>query len=413
METIYIVGIGMTKFGRHLNRSVKNMTAEAVSAALADAGIDRQRIGAAFFGNTSQGALEGQEMVRGQVALAPLGFQGIPVMNVENACATASTAFHMAVNYLRAGAADVALAVGAEKMVVSDKDRMFAIFEKAWDVETPDANRARLVEMGHGIDPPSGTMSNRPYSRMMDVYAAFARQHMRRHGMSQADLAAIAAKNHRHAEHNERAQYREPMTDEEVLAGAPITYPLTLPMCAPISDGAAAAVVCTESALARYGLDRSRAVRVLASVIRSAQERAPEDLANHVSRLAARSAYEDAGVGPDDVDLAEVHDATAMGELMQSEALGFCLPGEGGAFARSGASSIGGRLPINPSGGLESKGHPIGATGLGQIFELVTQLRGEAGPRQVEGARTALQENGGGIWGVEEAVAHIGIYGRA
>lgn len=163
--------------------------------------------------------------------------------------------------------------------------------------------------------------------------------------MTPDDLAVVAAKNHTHAEHNERAQYRQPMSPAEVLRAAPITYPLTLPMCAPISDGAAAAVVCTDAAFARYGLDRTRAVRVLATVMRTASERAPEDLANHVSGLAARTAYELAGLGPADIDVAEVHDATAMGELVQSEVLGFCGPGEGGALARSGATTLGGRIP--------------------------------------------------------------------
>lgn len=179
MDAVYIAGVGMTRFGRHSGRRVKDLTAEAVRAALTDAGLDVPAIEAAFFGNTSQGNLEGQEMVRGQVSLAPLGLRGIPVMNVENACATASTAFHLAIGYLRAGMSDVALAVGAEKMVVPDREKMFGIFEKAWDVETAEANLAIVHEMGRGLEVPPGSMSNRPYSRPMDFYAGFARQHMR------------------------------------------------------------------------------------------------------------------------------------------------------------------------------------------------------------------------------------------
>lgn len=413
MENVYIVGVGMTPFGRHMDKSDKQLTAIAVRDALADAGVDGNEIEAAFYGNCGQGYMQGQHMTRGQVALLPVGLQGIPIVNVENACATASTAFHMAVSYLRSGMAEVAIAVGTEKMYNTDKAKMFGVFDSAVDVERTDEILGRFKAMGASVERPAGSESPRPYSPFMGVYAGFGRMFIERYGITQRDLAVIAAKNHTHAKHNERAQYRDPMTPEEVLAAPPITFPLTLPMCSPISDGSAAAIVCTESALAKHGFDRRRAVKVLASVMRSASARAAEDLDHHVAKLAAKRAYEVAGVGPQDVNVAEVHDATAMGELMQTEMLGLCGPGEGGAFARAGETSLGGRVPVNPSGGLESKGHPIGATGLGQIYELVSQLRGECGPRQVEGARIALQENGGGIWGIEEAAAHIGIYGRA
>ena len=413
METVYIVGVGMTPFGRHMDKSDKQLTAWAVQEALADAGLDAPAVQAAFFGNCGQGYMQGQHMTRGQVALLPLGLQGIPIVNVENACATASTAFHMALGYLRGGMADVALAVGTEKMYSTDKVKMFGVFDSAVDVEMADEILGRFTQLGAKVERPPGSESARPYSPFMGVYAGFGRQFIERYGITQRDLAVIAAKNHTHAQHNERAQYRNPMTADEVLAAPPITFPLTLPMCSPISDGSAAAIVCTESAMKRLGLDRARAVKVLASVMRSASARSAEDLDHHVTRLASRQAYEQAGIGPQDVDVVEVHDATAMGELMQTEMLGLCGAGEGGAFARSGASTLGGRVPVNPSGGLESKGHPIGATGLGQIFELVSQLRGECGARQVPGARVALHENGGGIWGIEEAAAHVGIYGRA
>jgi acetyl-CoA acetyltransferase len=410
MQDVYIVGVGMTPFGRHLDRSDKQLTAQAVEEALADAACERGHIGAAFFGNCGQGYMQGQHMVRGQVALLPLGLQGIPVMNVENACATASTAFHMALTYVRAGSADVALAVGTEKMYSTDRAKMFGVFDSAWDVELVEQTRRGFAAMSDGIEPPEGSMSAKPYSPFMDVYAGFARRHMKRFGITQRQLAIIAAKNHAHSVHNPRAQFRTAMSADEVLAAPPITYPLTLPMCSPISDGSAAAIVCSEAALARHGFDRRRAVRVLASVMRSASARAADDLEHHLARLAAKDAYEQAGLGPQDIHVAEVHDATAMGELMQTEMLGLCAIGEGGEFAASGATRLGGRIPVNPSGGLESKGHPIGATGLGQIFELVSQLRGECGARQVTGARIALQENGGGIWGIEESAAHIGIY---
>lgn len=412
MKDIYVIGVGMTHFGRHLDKSVKQLASWAVEDALHDSRCKREHIQAAFFGNAAQGYMDGQLFIRGQIALLPQGFSGIPIINVENACATASTAFHLAMNQLRAGASDVALAVGVEKMYSTDKAKMFALFDSGWDLETVESNAAQLKALGKGTDVPPGTTSDKPYSVFMDVYAAFARQLMRRYGITQRQIAAVSAKNHTHAVHNERAQYRKAMTIEDVLGGQPITFPITLPMCAPISDGAAAAILCTGEAITRYGFDRSRAIRVRASVMRSATHRDGEDLVNHVTRLTANAAYEQAGIGPKEIHVGEVHDATAVGELIHAENLGFCEVGESGALAESGATTLGGRIPINPSGGLESKGHPIGATGLGQIFELVAQLRGECGRRQVEGARLAIQENGGGLWGVEEAAAHVSIFER-
>jgi acetyl-CoA acetyltransferase len=408
---IYVLGIGMTAFGRLQGESIKSMSQQAISAALADAGLDSRRLDAAFVGNVTQGHMQGQHMIRGQIALRAMGIGGIPVINVENACATGSSAFHLAVNYLKAEG-EVALALGVEKMVSPDKSLMFSAFDSAWDIETVDANYARLRMLGEGIEPPAGSTSTRPYSMFMDVYAALARQHMKRFGTTQRQLAAVAAKNHRHSVHNPLSQFRRTLTVEEVLAAPPITYPLTLPMCAPISDGAAAAVLATGGALKRFALDRSRAVRVLASIVQTGSDRSADEVQRHCTVLAARRAYEKAGVGPSDVSVAEVHDATAMGEIIQVENLGFCAFGEGGPMAERGETSLGGRLPVNPSGGLESKGHPIGATGIGQLHELVTQLRGEAGPRQVQGARIAVAENGGGLWGIEEAVAAVTVLGK-
>lgn len=410
MEDIFIVGVGMTPFGRHMDKSVKQLTAWAVGDALADCGAKAEQMDVAFFGNTVQGYMQGQLYIPGQIALVPLGLGGVPIHNVENACATASTAFHLAVAQLRAGMADVALAVGVEKMYSADKAKMFSIFDSGWDLETVETNAEKMIRLGDGVPVPEGTTSDKPYSLFMDVYAGLGRQLMRVHGVTQRQIAHASAKNHTHSVHNERAQYRVPMTTDEVLAAPPITYPFTLPMCAPISDGAAAAVICNRAGLDRLGIGTERAVRVRASVMRSATPRSGEALDQHITRLASLTAYEQAGVGPQDVDVAEVHDASAVGELIQMENLGLCQPGESGVATERGDTTIGGRIPINPSGGLESKGHPIGATGLGQIFELVAQLRGECGPRQVEGARIALHENGGGLWGVEEATAHIGIY---
>jgi acetyl-CoA acyltransferase len=351
-------------------------------------------------------------MIRGEVALRSLGIEGIPIVNVENACATASTAFHLAVNYVKAGAADVALAIGVEKMYSEDKAKMFSAFDGAWDVHDVDNIVEQWNNMGDGVEVPEGTTSPRPYSVFMDVYAGLSRMHMREFGTTQRQLAAIASKNHGHSTMNPLSQYTKDFTIDEVLSAAPVTFPLTIPMCSPISDGAAAAIVCNAAGMKKLKDANARAMRVLATVIRTGSNRPATDLEHHCSRIGSQQAYEQAGIGPDDIDVAEVHDASASGEVIETEALGFCAIGDGGVIAERGETTLGGRIPVNVSGGLESKGHPIGATGLGQIYELVTQLRNEAGARQVEGARHAMAQNGGGISGVEEAVVCLTIIGK-
>lgn len=402
----------MTHFGRHLDTDIKTLTRQAVTAALADAGADKKQLQAAMFSNATQGHMEGQDMVRGQIALRDMGVGGIPVFNVENACASATSAFVLACNWLLSGAADVVLAVGAEKMYSQDRARMFSAFDGAWDVHCVEENTKRLLQRGEGLQIPPGTTSEALYSIFMDVYAGMARAHMKRFGTTQEQIASVAAKNHGHSVHNELSQYRKAYSVDEILAARPITYPLTLPMCSPISDGAAAAVLCTEAGLKRLGGSPSRAIRVLAAVMHSGADRTEDEFQRSCTVLAATEAYERAGVGPGDVSVAEVHDATAMGEIIQIENLGFVEFGEGGPASARGETTVGGRIPVNPSGGLESKGHPIGATGLGQVHELALQLRGEAGARQVSGARIALAENGGGLIGLDEAAAGIIILGQ-
>jgi acetyl-CoA acetyltransferase len=412
MSTLYIAGIAMTVFGRHLERSLHDLAGEALQGAIKDAGCQISDIGAAYYGSMTNGALQGQLGIPGQVVFSKIGIEGIPVFNVENACASGSSAFHLALQSLKAGATDVALAIGAEKMNIPDKAKAFAVFDAGWDVSRADENYEVLIRMGDGVVPPPGSESSRPYSKFMSIYAAMCRYHMKTYGTTQRQIAAVCAKNHTHSVHNPYSQFRQPFTIEEVLAAPPITYPLTLPMCAPLSDGAAAAIVCTEAGLKRIGADKKRCIKVAASVVRSFTTRPLERPELHIGHLAAKQAYEIAGVGPEDMHVAEVHDASAMGEIIQAENLGFVKFGEGGPAAERGEFTIGGRLPINPSGGLESKGHPLGATGIGQLYELVTQLRGEAGSRQVEGARHAIQENGGGMQGVEEAALAIHILSK-
>ena len=412
MEQLYIAGIAMTVFGRHVARSLDDLAREALEGALKDAGCERADIGAAYYAGMTNGPLQGQISIPGQVVFAKIGLQGIPMFNVENACASGSTAMHLALQSLRAGACDVALALGAEKMNIPEKARAFALFEAGWDVSRAEENYQTLLTMGEGVTPPPGSESDRPYSRFMSIYAALCRYHMHTYGTTQRQIAAVSAKNHTHSVHNEFSQFRQPFTIDEILAAPPITYPITLPMCAPLSDGAAAAIVCTEAGLKRIGADRRRCIRVAASVIRSFTSRPLDRPDLNIGRLAASQAYEIAGLGPEDMDVAEVHDASAMGEIIQAENLGLAGLGEGGPCAERGDFTIGGRIPVNTSGGLESKGHPLGATGIGQLYELVTQLRGEAGARQVEGAHHAIQENGGGLQGVEEAALAIHILSK-
>jgi acetyl-CoA acetyltransferase len=396
----------MTPFGVHAEATVKGLTAAAVSEALSDSGAATGDVEAVFFGNASQGHLEGQNAIRGQVALRPAGFVGVPITNVENACATGSTALHLAVNQIRGGLADIALAVGVEKMTGADPIKALTMFTGGYDISDPDALERTLAEIGG----PDATDGGGARSIFMDIYAAVARGHMQAFGTTQRQLAEVSAKNHRHALANPRAHFRRDMSAEDILTARPLAFPITVPMCAPITDGAAAVVVCSQEGLRRLS---GRPVRVLACVLGSGSDRSFDDWEHTITRRLAGQAYEESGVGPQDVSVAEVHDATAFAEISQSELLGFTELGGGGRLAESGATTLGGRLPINPSGGLESKGHPLGATGLGQVYELVSQLRGDSGERQVDGARVALAENGGGFLGTEEAAAVVTILGQA
>jgi acetyl-CoA acetyltransferase len=392
----------MTRFGVRPEASVKDLTREAVTEALADAGAELGAVQAAYFGNTCQDVLEGQVVVAGQMALRSMGFERIPVVNVENACATGATALHQAIMRVRSGAADVVLAVGAEKLSIGDKRKALGVFDGGMDVSDPEGVRALLTELG-GELPDDG----KPRSVFMDYYAALAQAHMDAFGTTQKQLAVISEKNHAHAVHNPLAHFREEMSAADILAARPVVGPLTVPMCAPLTDGAAAAIVCNAAGLRRLGAQHP--IRVLAAVLGTGTVRPLSAWDRSATRLAALQAYEEAGVGPEDVSVAEVHDASAFGELLQTELVGFCEIGSGGEFAESGASRLGGRLPVNPSGGLESKGHPMGASGLAQIYELVHQLRGTCGARQVPDARIALAENGGGLYAGEEAAAAITI----
>jgi acetyl-CoA acyltransferase len=400
MNDVHIAGTGMTRFGKFPDATIRTLAQEAVSAALGDAGLTPKDVQIAFFANAAAGVLTGQEMIRGQVALRNTGLLGIPIVNVENACASASTAFNLAVAAVASGSADVAIAVGAEKLTHQEKARSFAAIGTAVDLFQLD----ELKRWTRGGTTPDGDEDDGKRSFFMDVYAANSREYMTRTGATVEDFAEVAVKSHAHGALNPNAQYRTPVTVSEVLSSRVVTSPLTLLMCSPIGDGAAAVVVC--SAQRARALDRDQ-LTVRSSVLLSGTDHAPGEPGS-VQKAAAR-AYEAAGIGPADVDVVELHDAAAPAELMTYEDLGLCGVGDGSALLRSGATRLGGRQVVNPSGGLLSKGHPIGATGCAQIVELADQLRGRGGARQVVGARVALAENGGGFLGTDNAATVVSV----
>jgi len=398
MRQVAVVGAGMTRFGKHQDRSMKDLAREAVENALRAAGIEKEAIEAAAVGNAVAGLITGQECIRGQVVLREMGIGGIPVINTENACASSSTAFHLAWLYVASGMYDTVLAVGMEKLFHPDKKKTFNAIGSAIDLELAD-------EFARQMSGEQAAGAGESRSVFMDYYANLARAHMARHGTTREQFARIAAKNHTNGSLNPHAQFQTPRTVEDILAAPLIAEPLTRMMCSPIGDGAAAVVVTTAEKARRL---TAKPVYVRASIVASSQQHAADEPG--IVTNAAQKAYKMAGIGPEEVRVVEVHDATAPAELIVYEELGLCRVGEGGKMIDDGVTKLGGRVPVNPSGGLLAKGHPVGATGVAQICEIFWQLRGEAGKRQVPGARVGLTENGGGVLGNENAVASVHIF---
>jgi len=396
-----VAGVGMTRFAKHPDKGLKELGREAIEKAVADAGLTLADIQAAYVGNCAAGLVTGQESVRGQVILHPMGVGKIPIVNVENACASGSTALVQACVMVSAGLYDVVLALGVEKLTHPDKMRSFAAFAGAMDIDELNDMLADLAKQSSGEE--GGAGQNR--SMFMDVYAMAARAHMERYGTKKEHFAMVAAKNSFHGSMNPRAQFRDVMTVEQVLADRVIVEPLTRSMCSPIGDGAAAAVVVSARKARELGI--AKPVRVVTSVMHSGWNRRDDE--PDTVELCAREAYEEAGIGPQDVSVIELHDASAPAEIMNYEALGLCAKGEGGRLVASGATRLGGRIPVNTSGGLLRKGHPVGATGVAQIVELTEQLQGRAGERQVTGARIGLAQNGGGKKGNDAAAMLVTI----
>lgn len=416
MTDVYVIGTSCSAFGKFPNKSFKELTREAYLPVLKDAGMDSgDRIETSWFSNVKMEMFK-QPNIRGQVCFSGLVEEGllpeyVPTMNVEGACASGSLAFQGAYKDILSGSADLSLAIGVEKTFIpDDPKRQYELFTGGLDQMDPEIWMEYFRKAGEKMDRPF-TFNEGGGSLNMDTYAIQAAYHMRKYGTTQEQFAIAASKTHHFGSLNPLAQYRFDVPVEKVMADREISYPLTRSMCAPIGDGAAAALLCSKKFLDTLPAEvRERAVKVKAAVAANGKYRDIDEPG--VSHILARRAYAAAGIGPQDVSVAEVHDATTFGEISQPENLGFCAFGEGGRFHESGASALGGKTPINTSGGLISKGHPVGATGLSMVHELTAQLRGEAGARQVKGANVALAENAGGTMGFDDAICAITILQR-
>lgn len=373
MNRVLIAGVGMTPFGRFPGRGVRSLAVAAIDEALRDAGVTHADVEQIYFGNAAAGVIDQQEMIRGQVALRRHALAHTPLINIENACASGGSALNLAYQAISGGHAEVVLVVGVEQLNHSDRARPFNALRGSTDIQ--DIGEWVLGEVA----------SN---SILMDFYAGLARGYLETYGAEAEDFARVAAKNRRHASQNPLAHFQTPQSVQDVMDSRTIVAPLTLAMCAPITDGAAALLVCSEA----YG--------------RRLQNRSVELLTSHVAASpgggegpvgpAARAAYEATGLAARDFDLIELHDAAAPAELMQYAEIGLCERGEAHHLVRRGETDLGGAWPVNVSGGLLSRGHPLGATGCAQVVELVVQLRGQAGARQVQNAQVGLAVNGGG-----------------
>jgi acetyl-CoA acyltransferase len=413
MRRVAVVGAGMTRFGKYMDKTLKDIGREAVEAAMKDAGVDKPQIEAAMVGNAVAGLITGQEMIKAQVILREMGFGDIPMINTENACASSSTAFHLAWLYVASGMYDCVLALGVEKLFHEDKRKSFQAIGSAVDMtmvqELLKATAARGVAGQEKPAAGGGEGAGEKRSMFMDLYAAGAREHMKRYGTTAVQFAKVAVKSHHNASLNPYAQYRETYSVEDILNSPMVAEPLTRLMCSPIGDGAAALILCSEEKARQL---TTKPVWVTASVLGSGKDRAPGEAA--VTTRMAEKAYKLAGVGPENMDVVELHDASAPAELMEYEELGLCKLGEGGKLIEDGVTSINGKIPVNPSGGLLSKGHPIGATGCAQLTEVVWQLRGQCGDRQVKGgnAKVGMTQNAGGMMRGEAAACAIHILER-
>ncbi len=384
MRTVYVAGVGMTPFGKFPSRRFEDLGLEAVRGAITDAGISPRLIQAGYAGHARTGRVLGWESGVGQAVLWEAGITGIPVVGVANFCSSGGSAFREAWVAVGSGLVDCAIAVGIEQLSArSDKGQPFI-------------SDGIEIDGKLGFTPPA-------------FFAMVAQRHIALHGTTLEQMADVTVKNRRHAAANPRAQYRTPVSREEVLASPTVADPLTVMQCCPTGDGAAAAILVSEEFAKRVAA--GKAIRVRAVELVSGHYDPTREITSFEATVrAARQAYESAGIGPDDVDVAEVHDCFSIAEILHYEDLGFCERGAGGRFVEQ--AGIGGRVAVNTSGGLLSKGHPLGATGVAQLAELVWQLRGEAGERQVPDARVGLAHVVGGFQAGDAASVSLILLSR-
>lgn len=384
MENTFVAGVGMHPFGRFLDKNLKELTQYAVWEAIEDAGINPNNIEIAYFSNTLAGALNDQHSSRGQIFLRHAGFSEIPIINIENACAGGATAFQQANLAVASGQVDVALAIGSEKMFVGDNKKTIAALGSAADVE---------LSAGQGI-------------QFTALYAFKALDYMEKYGATTYHFAKVSEKNSMNASLNPNAQYKTKLSLEDVLNSRMIANPLTLYMCSPIADGSAAAIIVNEKTAKQLGKDT---VKVKGGILKSGKATKIEN--TPIVTKAANQLYTLTGVSPKEIDLVEVHDAAVSIEFDHIEDLGFVEKGTAFQEIEKGTFNLNGKIPVNTSGGLTSKGHPVGATGIAQIIEITRQLRGEAQNRQVKSSRdlpkVGLALNTGGR--VEEDRSAIAI----
>jgi acetyl-CoA acetyltransferase len=383
MRESYVLGVSMTRFGKYPDRSLSDLSYEPIWAAIRDSNVDPHEIDVAFVGNAYAGLTTGQESIRGQVILRAAGITGIPIVNVENACASGSTAFYLAYRAVASGEANLALAIGAEKLYCGDTGKSLQALSTSTDL---------------GIEGKMGML-------FAGIYAMRVQAHMEKYGITREQLASVAVKNHFHGSLNPHSQYQKQRSVEEVLASRMIADPITLLMTCPLGDGAAAVLIGRKAAARKMG---KRPVKIAASVLGSFCVGRKND--RSIASRVVGKAYQEADVAAKDIQVAEIHDAVAPIELYLYEELGFCGPGESGRMIEERATWFDGKMPVNTSGGLTSKGHPAGATGLAQVAEIVWQMRGEAGDRQIRPVPDiGLTENGGGNIGGETAVVAVQI----
>lgn len=366
MRDVYIIGVGMTLFGKHPDRSLRSLGFEACLNAIRDAGITPKEIEAGYCGNALAPAIQGETGV-GQNVFWEVGIKGIPIVNTENACASGSTALREGWMAIAGGFHDTVIVAGVEKTVMP---------------------KGTMLNVG------AAELENQLGEVFPGYFALVAQKHMERYGTTREQLAKVSVKNHFHGMLNPYAQFQKRLSLEEVLNSPMIADPLTLYSCCPNSDGAAALILCSRK---KTRNTHGRLVRIAASVLTTGTYENQRDITYWESeKRAAKEAYQIASLGPEDLDVVEVHDAFTISEIIHYEGIGLCPPGEGGHLIDEGATELGDRIPVNPSGGLLSKGHPVGASGVAQVVEIVWQLRNEAGKRQVKNARVGLAQIMGG-----------------